>query len=930
MSISASFSGGVLTVTGDDTQNTINVSRDLAGDILINGGAIPISGGPATVATTTSIQFSGLGDDDTLSIDDTNGGLPSTSLSGGSGADILTGAGEIDVVTGGLGNDIAFLGIGDDTFIWNPGDGSDIIEGQAGSDTLQFNGANIAEIFALSANGSRVLFTRNVGNVVMDLDGVEHIHVSALGGADNITVNDLSATEATDVTVDLANPPGTNVGDGSPDVVTVNGTVGADAFSISSSGNGSLTVAGLVPQVAVLGLEATDQVIVNASGGTDTGIVVGASADETFTITANGTFVHVARTVPTSFAVDISGTEQIVVAALGGNDTITAGNGLAALTALTLNGGFGNDTITGGDGADTLIGGPGTDILDGSAGDDRFVFRPGDGADQINHFIAGSGTDDRVDLKAFPLLRSLSDVLARATQAGPDTVIDFGSGDSLTLAGVLKVNLSEDDFLFAQPPVASDGTASGNEDTPIGGQLVATDPDSPSLTYSRVANASHGNVMVNADGTFSYAPNSDFNGSDSFTFKANDGALDSNVATVSLTVNAVDDAPVAQNGSASGDEGTVINGALVATDIDNPSFIYSRVTQATHGSVTVNPDGSFSYAPNLHFAGTDSFTFKANDGSLDSNVATETITVNFVPPPPFNWAGSPAIGAHPAGWQVAGLGDFNHDGTSDLLWRETSTGRVEEWQLANGGQWQQSIDLGTHGPTWQVAGIGDFNADGTSDVLWRDSSTGKLDIWLMSNGSWWQSRDVGSHGTDWNVLGAGDFNGDGTSDILFQNPTTGQVDSWRIADGHWAGSVTFASYNLAWNFAGIGDANRDGTSDVFWHNPTTGQVDEWHMQDGNWAGSLDLGHFDPAFKPSAINDFNGDGAADILWRNPTTGQVEGWALANGTWSNSSSLGSFDPAYRVAGTGDINHAGGADVIWHNPTTGQVGEWLLGPT
>src|SRR4051812_3740713 len=115
MSISASFAGGVLTVTGDDTQNAINVSRDLAGDILINGGAIPISGGLATVATTTSIQFSGLGDDDTLSIDDTNGGLPSTSISGGSGADTLTGAGEVDVVTGGLGNDIAFLGIGDDT-----------------------------------------------------------------------------------------------------------------------------------------------------------------------------------------------------------------------------------------------------------------------------------------------------------------------------------------------------------------------------------------------------------------------------------------------------------------------------------------------------------------------------------------------------------------------------------------------------------------------------------------------------------------------------------------------------------------------------------------------------------------------------------------------------------------------------------------------
>ena len=87
------------------------------------------------------------------------------------------------------------MGDGGDTFVWNPGDGSDTVDGQAGSDTMVFNGSDAAENIDISANGSRVRFTRDVGNVTMDLDGVETIDLNALGGADTITVNDLTATD---------------------------------------------------------------------------------------------------------------------------------------------------------------------------------------------------------------------------------------------------------------------------------------------------------------------------------------------------------------------------------------------------------------------------------------------------------------------------------------------------------------------------------------------------------------------------------------------------------------------------------------------------------------------------------------------------------------------------------------------------------------
>ncbi len=132
---------------------------------------------------------------------------------------------------------------------WNPGDGGDTVEGQAGTDTLQFNGSNANENVDISANGSRVRFFRDVGNVSMDLNGVEHIHFAANGGADTVTVNDLTGTDVTQVAIDLA-AAGTTTGDGQPDQVTVNATAGADAIKLSRSSS-TVIVDGLAARVQI-------------------------------------------------------------------------------------------------------------------------------------------------------------------------------------------------------------------------------------------------------------------------------------------------------------------------------------------------------------------------------------------------------------------------------------------------------------------------------------------------------------------------------------------------------------------------------------------------------------------------------------------------------------------------------------------------------
>src|SRR5262249_28801528 len=166
-----------------------------------------------------------------------DGGAGNDTITGGDGNDTLIGGDGNDVINGGRGNDTAFLGAGDDTFVWNPGDGSDTVEGQGGSDTLLFNGANISEHINISAKGSRVRFSRDVANITMDLNGVEQIDFNALGGADNITVSDLTGTGVTQVNLDLAGTPGSGLGDGQADTVAVNGTNGNDAIQVVGSGS---------------------------------------------------------------------------------------------------------------------------------------------------------------------------------------------------------------------------------------------------------------------------------------------------------------------------------------------------------------------------------------------------------------------------------------------------------------------------------------------------------------------------------------------------------------------------------------------------------------------------------------------------------------------------------------------------------------------
>ena len=186
---------------------------------------------------------------------------------------------------------------------------------------------------------------------------------------------------------------------------------------------------------------------------------------------------------------------------------------------------------------------------------------------------------------------------------------------------------------FLKPPVANNMNVSTDEDNPINITLDASDPEGESLTFQIVET---NNATVNINGNVAnYTPDANFNGTDTFTYFANDGTVNSNTATVTITVGAVDDEPNTNDVATTTDEDTEVVFTLTADEYDGDSYSFALITQPSNGTASL--DGStVTYTPNTNWNGTDTFTFEASDNTgRIRNVATATITVNPVNDAPF-------------------------------------------------------------------------------------------------------------------------------------------------------------------------------------------------------------------------------------------------------------------------------------------------------
>ncbi len=208
-----------------------------------------------------------------------------------------------------------------------------------------------------------------------------------------------------------------------------------------------------------------------------------------------------------------------------------------------------------------------------------------------------------------------------------------GTGSSEVASVTISVNAVNDAPAGVADVYATDEDTALTIDAAAGVLANDTDADGDPLTATLVTGTANGTLTLNADGSFSYTPNADFNGTDSFVYTASDGTVSSGEITVTINVNAVNDAPVAAADAYSVDEDTALTidaatGLLANdTDIDGDALAAAVVSGPANGALTLNADGSFSYAPNADFNGTDTFTYSVSDGALTSE-ATVTITVN--------------------------------------------------------------------------------------------------------------------------------------------------------------------------------------------------------------------------------------------------------------------------------------------------------------
>ncbi len=338
-------SAGLLSVVGDAADNTITVSRNAAGRILVNGGAVSVGGDVPTVANTDQIQISGVGGVDVLSVDETAGALPlalifggagGDTLTGGSGADQLFGQGgddtlfglggrdflfggdDVDTLDGGDGDDELSGEAGDDRLIWSPGDDSDIDEGGPGVDTVQVDGGNGAETFTAIRQAGRIRVDRvTPAPFRLDIGTIEKLVVNGNGGDDRITAT--GSLGAVDMTLD---------GGSGADILT-----GSERNDVLLGGEGADQVNGRGgTDVALLGGDA-DTVTwspgggsdsIEGQGGRDRLVLRGTDADETFTVSANGTRARVQRDLDLT-SQDVNDLEVVVVrAAAGADDVVVA------------------------------------------------------------------------------------------------------------------------------------------------------------------------------------------------------------------------------------------------------------------------------------------------------------------------------------------------------------------------------------------------------------------------------------------------------------------------------------------------------------------------------------------------------------------------------------------------------------------------------
>ena len=350
-----------------------------------------------------------------------------------------------------------------------------------------------------------------------------------------------------------------------------------------------------------------------------------------------------------------------------------------------------------------------------------------------------------------------------------------------------------------------------------------------------------------------------------------------------------------------------------------------QIPTVTAVAPTKGPAGTTVTITGTNFAEASAVKF----GSVSSQFnATSATSITAISPPGVNTvdvtvtnsAGTSATSVADQFTYIPASHDFNGDGMSDILWRD-SAGDVGMW-LMNGTQILQGAAFNSVGTNWSIVGQRDFNGDGKSDILWRDTA-GDVGMWLMNGTQIIQSGSFSAIPLNWSVAGTGDFNGDGKADILWLD-NQGNVGIWFMNGTQILQAGVVGQLPPNWIIVGS-----DMKGDIFLRNISSGDVGMWVMNGIQVAQAVDFGPVSLNWTIAGIGDFDGNGSFDLFWRD-TTGDVAIW-LMNGTSIMSTKVlqGNVSANWTIVETGDFNGDGYSDILWRD-TAGDVAIWFMNGT
>ena len=262
--------------------------------------------------------------------------------------------------------------------------------------------------------------------------------------------------------------------------------------------------------------------------------------------------------------------------------------------------------------------------------------------------------------------------------------------------------------------------------------------------------------------------------------------------------------------------------------------------------------------------------------------------------------------------------------SSDILWRNSSTGGVELWSPNGSGGFTYD-NLGAVSTSWQIQGTGDFTGSGAGGILWRNSSTGVVELWNANGSGGFTYQDLGVVSSSWTIQGTGDFTGSGEDGILWRNSSTGGVELWNPNGSGGFAYDNLGAVNSGWTIQGTGDFTGGGEDGILWRNSSTGGVELWNPNGSGGFTYDNLGAVNSSWQIQGTGDFTGDGEDGILWRNSTNGDTELWNSNGSGGFTYQDLGVVSTTWQIADAGDFTGSGADGILWRNSSTGAVELW-----